>query len=430
MALIECLEVAPAEGGSEQLHSWHVDYPIAGSVAEAAAFEIRGWVAGRHAPAVAIELLDGERLLRRVPIDIRRDDVAALHPDARFAAVSGFATVLPMRPDGLRRLDLRAVLADQRRVPIVTLGLGPKWREDAPGRAPLVSVIIPCFRQAHYLHEAIESVLGQTYPHVEIVVVDDGSPDNTGEVAARYPGVRYLRQPNGGVSAARNLGIRSSSGDFLLFLDADDWLLPTAVEASLACIAASPEVAFVSGRFRFVAADGATLYERLGQSIAGDPYAQMLRRNYIAALCTVMFRRSVFEAVAGFSSSFSICADYDLYLRILRQFPAASHQVEIAAYRRHGLGLSMHIDRLLREALAALDAQRPSLRGDPVLIDAYRSGRRFWKAVAADTIARQVRADWHNGNLTLALRGCLRLRQCGWSGIAPLRQRGYSGVSA
>jgi hypothetical protein len=429
VALIECLEIAPAEGGGEHLHSWHVDFPLSGSVAEAAAFEIRGWVAGRDVPAVAVEVMDAERRLRRVPIDIRREDVAAVHPDARFAAVSGFATVLPMRPDGPKRLGLRAVLADQRRVPFATLRLGPKWREDGLASAPLVSVIIPCFRQAHYLHEAIESVLGQTYPHVEIVVVDDGSPDNTGEVAGRYPGVRYVRQPNGGVSSARNLGIRSSSGGFLMFLDADDWLLPTAVEASLACITGAPEAAFVSGRFRFMAADGATLYEHLGQSVAGDPYAQMLRRNYIAALCTVMFRRSVFEAVIGFSPSFSVCADYDLYLRILRQFPAASHEVEIAAYRRHGLGISMHVDRLLREALAALDAQRPSLGGNPMLIDAYRVGRRFWKAVAADTIARQVRADWQNGKRTSALRGCLRLWQCGWSGIAPLGQRGHSGVS-
>jgi hypothetical protein len=335
-----------------------------------------------------------------------------------------------MRPDGAEYLELRAVLANQHRVALATLHLAPRWRDDRTVHSPLVSVVIPCFRQAHYLSEAIESVLSQTYPHVEPVVVDDGSPDNTAEVAAQYPGVRYVRQANAGVSAARNLGIRSSTGSHLMFLDADDWLLPGAVEAGLQSLARHPEAAFVSGRFRFVAADGATLYTNQGHAVTGEHYAEMLRRNYVAALCTVMFRRSVFEAVEGFSTAFSVCADYDLYLRVLRQFRAATHDTEVAAYRRHGLGISSHVDQLLREALAALEAQRPALRGMPALLDAYRTGRRFWKAIAADTIARQVRADWHNGQRSLAVRGGLRLLQCGWSGVGPLLQRGYSGVRA
>ena len=98
---------------------------------------------------------------------------------------------------------------------------------DERAEAALVSVVIPCYNQAHFLGEAIESVLAQTYPHLEIVVVDDGSTDNTGEVAARYPGVRYVRQENQGLAAARNTGLRHSSGDYLVFLDADDRLLAT-----------------------------------------------------------------------------------------------------------------------------------------------------------------------------------------------------------
>jgi glycosyltransferase involved in cell wall biosynthesis len=430
VALIACLDVEPAGAGDERLWGWYLDYPARGSVAEAAALEIRGWVVGRHAPAVAVEILHEGHVLRRVPIDVRRDDVAAVHAQAPAAAVSGFATIVRMRPGAARRLDVRTVLSDQQRVPLATLHLETRWREDEQGGTPLVSVIIPCFRQAQYLGDAIESVLAQTYPHVEIVVVDDGSPDNTAEVAARYPGVRCIRPSNGGVSAARNLGIQSSTGSFLIFLDADDWLLPRAVEDGLACLARHPEAAFVSGRFRFVAADGATLYGRQGHGVEHHHYAEMLRRNYVAALCTVMFRRSVFETVSGFSPAFSVCADYDLYLRVLRDFPAACHDAEVAAYRRHGLGISTHVDQLLREALAALEAQRPALRGDPQLIAAYRSGRRFWKVVAADTIARQVRADWQNGRRRSAIHGFLRLRRCGWAGLAPLRQRGYSGVGA
>ena len=73
--------------------------------------------------------------------------------------------------------------------------------------AGLVSIIIPCYNQAHFLHEAIQSVLAQTYPHREIFIVDDGSTDNTAEVTAGYRDVRYIRQENSGVSAARNTGL-------------------------------------------------------------------------------------------------------------------------------------------------------------------------------------------------------------------------------
>ncbi len=123
----------------------------------------------------------------------------------------------------------------------------------------LVSVIIPCYNQAHFLRESIESVLAQSYPHFEIIVVDDGSIDNTSEVAVHYPEVRCIRQNNQGVNAARNTGLRHSRGEYLVFLDADDRLLPGALKASLECFNTYPECAFVFGRFRYIAANGKPL---------------------------------------------------------------------------------------------------------------------------------------------------------------------------
>src|SRR5687768_10866084 len=90
----------------------------------------------------------------------------------------------------------------------------------------LVSVVIPCFRQAHYLGEAIESVRCQTHRHVEIIVVNDGSTDNTVEVATSFEGVRCFSQPNRGRALARNKGLELASGAYVVFLDADDRLLP------------------------------------------------------------------------------------------------------------------------------------------------------------------------------------------------------------
>ena len=430
MALIEFSDVTLAPLDENLLQGFHLDYPIRGSIGEAAAVDIRGWVVGRSIPAVALEVVHEARVIRRVRIDIRRDDVARIYPSVRDAHVSGFGTVLRMRPSEEQRIDLRAVLADHTRVPIAALRLRTRWRGDDAGQSPLVSVIVPCYRQAHYLAEAIESVLLQTYPHIEVVVVDDGSPDNTGEIAARYPGVRYLREPQRGVSEARNLGIRTSNGSFLIFLDADDRLLPEAVTTGLDCFTRHPEVAFVSGLFRFVATDGATLYERQGHQVLADHYAEMLRRNYIAALCAVMWRRGVFETIAGFNPAFSATADYELYLRALREFPAWSHEHEVAEYRRHGLGLSAHAGQILREALAALRAERPHLAGKPTLIRAYRSGIRYWKTLTADAMARQVRADWEGGRRRSALRALLELGRCGWVGLAPLTRGGHAGVRA
>src|SRR5215213_3125487 len=99
--------------------------------------------------------------------------------------------------------------------------------------SPLVSVVIPCYNQAHFLGEAIESVLAQSYPNFEIVVVDDGSTDDTSEVAGSYPKVRLVRQENQGLSGARNAGLARSEGEYVVFLDADDRLRPEALEAHL-----------------------------------------------------------------------------------------------------------------------------------------------------------------------------------------------------
>src|SRR5215831_9104653 len=98
------------------------------------------------------------------------------------------------------------------------------------GPTPLVSIIIPCYNQAHFLSDAIDSARRQTHSRIEILVIDDGSSDNTSEVAASYRDVYCIRQANQGLSAARNAGLRASKGSLLVFLDADDRLLPNAIE--------------------------------------------------------------------------------------------------------------------------------------------------------------------------------------------------------
>src|SRR5260370_33987965 len=107
--------------------------------------------------------------------------------------------------------------------------------------APLVSIVIPCYNQAQFLADSIESALAQTYGRTELVVVDDGSSDNTAELAARYPG-RYIRQPNRGGAEARNCGFNPTAGESGIFLDADDALKCNSVQPPLHCFAAPTEL--------------------------------------------------------------------------------------------------------------------------------------------------------------------------------------------
>ncbi|PYL19270.1 MAG: hypothetical protein DMF41_10205, partial [Verrucomicrobia bacterium] len=148
-------------------------------------------------------------------------------------------TVLGLTPE--IEFLVQAVLKDQNRVPLGVIRARRSWRRDTfDTNPPLVSVVIPCYDQAHFLSEAIESVLAQTYPHFELVVVDDGSNDNTAAVVNRYPGIRYFRQENQGLAAARNAGLRQTMGEYLVFLDSDDRLLPSALEAGLRCFRENP----------------------------------------------------------------------------------------------------------------------------------------------------------------------------------------------
>src|SRR5262245_54183980 len=121
--------------------------------------------------------------------------------------------------------------------------------------APTVSVVIPCYNQARYLSDAVSSVRQQTHRPIECIVVDDGSTDGTSDVAVEL-GALVVRQTNNGVSAARNAGLRIARGDFIVFLDADDVLLPDALARGVGALAAQPAAAAVVSRCEVMAEDG------------------------------------------------------------------------------------------------------------------------------------------------------------------------------
>ena len=271
--------------------------------------------------------------------------------------------------------------------------------------APGVAVVITTFNHAHYLGEAIGSALCQTHPAVDIIVVDDGSTDDPASVVAHHPAVRLIRQENQGLAAARNTGLHAAAADYILFLDADDRLLPGAIEAGLACFAGAPGCRFVYGAHRRVDEAGAPM-GGVRYSPA-DGYAGLLRGNAVAMHATVLYRREALLEAGGFDPGLRRCEDYDLYLRLAHRGRIASHPGLVAEYRWHGGNMSHDLGAMLRTVLAVHARQRGAAAADPGTRGAWREGRRNWRsyyAAEAHAAARAVPGRPRGAGLRAAAR--------------------------
>ena len=252
--------------------------------------------------------------------------------------------------------------------------------DSAPPKVDLVSVVIPCYNHAQFLAQAIESVLAQSYSNVEIIVVNDGSTDNTAEVVKGYTPVRYVYQKNAGRSNARNTGLEQSRGEFLVFLDADDRLLPHALETGVCCMHEHPECAFVSGHCHTIDSSGAILPSPKQLRVEHEHYLQLLRGgNYIWCPATVLYQRHIFDFVHGFNPAVIPVEDYELYLRITRNFPVHCHSKVIAEYRQHSSNTSRDVATMNRAALATHSAQWAFVKANTSYREAYDAGTQFWQ---------------------------------------------------
>ncbi|MGN6258042.1 MAG: glycosyltransferase [Solirubrobacterales bacterium] len=402
-ALIEILDVSVSR--PPELHGAFIDEPKPGSVLDANAVDMLGWALGEETRVVAVEFLMDGKAFWRAAVRAERADLAEAFPDYPDAARAGFRTTLNLvgTPQEFE-VELSAVLKGQRRVPFGMVSGRHAWRRDpAEEFAELVSVVIPCFGQSHFLSEAIESVLAQTYPHLEVLVVDDSSPDNASEVAARYPGVRCLRCDNRGMAGARNLGIRSTSGDLLVFLDSDDRLLPTAIETGVNLLREHPEAAAASGRFRRIAQDGTPIETFEQPIVRRGHYPRQLTENWAGFPPRTIYRRAVFEHVKCFDPELEETADFGLNLEIIRQFPVWSHGELVAEHRTHGGNSSGDAARMLAQSLAALRRQRRYTRETPELRAAYKKARRFWKDYYGELLVAQIGQSLRDGKRGRAL---------------------------
>jgi glycosyltransferase involved in cell wall biosynthesis len=181
---------------------------------------------------------------------------------------------------------------------------------------PRVSVVVPTFNCAPYLRGAIESVIGQTEADFELIVVDDGSQDNTPDVMTRYlddPRIRFIRQANRGLPGARNTGVRNSSGEYLAFLDADDALAPQALEVLSAALDHNRRAGWcVTDILRLTGADQTVV--RSAIPARADLYA-ILKDDFIRR--GMFFRKTEFMAIGMYDEDMKIREDWDLNIRMI-----------------------------------------------------------------------------------------------------------------
>ncbi len=202
----------------------------------------------------------------------------------------------------------------------------------------LVSVIIPNYNYAHFLRETIESVLFQTYPNIEIIVVDDGSKDGSREILESYGGkVQTIFQQNQGVSAARNNGVARSSGEYIAFLDADDAWLPPKVGKQIASFEDDPGLGLVHVGVHEFDAAGDPLRDRLEglEGQVADELLMLKREGILGGGSGLMVPRSIFDEVGGFDTRLSTSADWDLFYRIASLYPVGFVPEILVRYRVH-----------------------------------------------------------------------------------------------
>ncbi|HEX7181630.1 MAG TPA: glycosyltransferase family A protein [Thermoanaerobaculia bacterium] len=281
--------------------------------------------------------------------------------------------------------------------------------------APLVSIIIPCYaaspKQAELLDETLDTVAGQTCRDYETIVVDDGSPLDVGAATARHAATVTLRQANAGSAVARNTGIKASRGQYLVFLDADDHLLPPALEAGLRCFAEHPECGFAIGRREEMTYEGAPV----PWGVAAMPretrmYNALLGFDwYIIPPSSAMFRRDVVEDVGGFRDPWG-ADDLDFYLRVAKRYPGWCYEnPAVTRYRRYSASSSRDGERMLRSIRVVYERQWPLVQGDAAGEAAFRRGLAKLTDIFRDGLVENVEDRMRAGEWRRALRSALLL---------------------
>ena len=237
---------------------------------------------------------------------------------------------------------------------------------------PKVSIIIPTYNCAHFLREAIESALNQTYQHIEIIVVDDGSSDGTKELLKGYQHgypdkFRFYCQDNRGSSAARNLGIKNAEGEFIALLDSDDYWSSQKLKKQMTLFEEDPQIAF-SFTNACILKNGHMTgnYVRADESelIKGELFYDLFFRNFIP-FSSVVFKKSIINEIGLLDETLWSIQDFEWLLRVIRHYKIRYIDECLVTYRVHNTNISKHMEIRHKEGLEVLKrtiAQYPELK--------------------------------------------------------------------
>jgi glycosyltransferase involved in cell wall biosynthesis len=215
---------------------------------------------------------------------------------------------------------------------------GSEPQMPAPAGSPRVSVLLPTYNRAHFLIEAIQSVLRQSLVDLELIVVDDGSSDETQAAVSHIadPRVRLLRQDHRGTATALNTGLAAARGQYIARIDDDDVWLPHLLATEVAVLDAHPEVGLVYGRCEMMAADGSPTVGGRGFPLKfpEDSFRSLLYADYTVSITSII-RRACFDRVGAWDQSILLSEDWDMALRVARHYPPRFVDDIVARVRRH-----------------------------------------------------------------------------------------------
>ena len=222
-----------------------------------------------------------------------------------------------------------------------------------------VSVVIPTHNYGRFISNSIKSALRQTHPPLEVIIVDDGSSDATEAIVREFGNrVNYLRQNNTGVCAARNRGVAESSGEFIAFLDADDYWEPSKIEKQLAKFEEDPEIGLVHcGMREFDSATGETIAVHLDgdEGWVAKDIALWERPVVIGPGGSIMVRREVFDRVGRFDERLKNGEDWEFCFRVAQKYKIGFVREPLVNYRNHGSNATKNIREMERSTLMAWD---------------------------------------------------------------------------
>ena len=303
---------------------------------------------------------------------------------------------------------------------------------------PEVSVIVPTYNRAHTLGDSLRSLLGQEGVDLEVIVVDDGSTDDTPALVAAIgdPRLRVLTGTHAGIAAARNRGLAAARAPYVAFHDSDDLALPNRLAVPVGYLREHPDVALVIQNGRMLAPEGESGAEdpwirpAVARTLAGAPIraVEVFRWNLgqVQGMC---FTRRSLDAVGALDSSFEILDDLDLVLRVTARFTAIFLDVPAFAYRRHPGGIARDREKVREESIRLADKL---VRDHPELLEAV--GRRAFQRRQARRYARLARLRARSGDPRGARAALAQARALDplslryrWQ-FLPLRLRGGGGL--